>query len=133
VGHAQTWRPWRHAAAFVVVAALLSLSASGAFAFSASFNWCGGGSPSFELKDVPQGTTALQFAMTDRNVPRFHHGGGKVAYSGQATVPCDTFSSGFIGPSPPPGQVHTYEFTIRALGQGGAALATTTARRKFPE
>jgi len=29
--------------------------------------------------------------------------------------------------------VHTYEFTIKALGGNGAALATTTARRKFPE
>jgi hypothetical protein len=41
--------------------------------------------------------------MTDLNVPSFHHGGGTVAYSGQAAVPCGAFSSGFTGPSPPPG------------------------------
>jgi phosphatidylethanolamine-binding protein (PEBP) family uncharacterized protein len=83
--------------------------------------------------DVPPGTARLQFAMTDLNVPSFHHGGGTVAYSGQTAVPCGAFSSGFTGPSPPPGQVHTYQFSIKALGSNGAVLATTTTRRKFPE
>ena len=71
--------------------------------------------------------------MTDLNVPSFHHGGGTVAYSGQTAVPCGALSSGFTGPSPPPGQVHTYQFSIKALGPNGAVLATTTTRRKFPE
>jgi phosphatidylethanolamine-binding protein (PEBP) family uncharacterized protein len=127
--HAQSFR---HAATLVLVAASLSLTATGALAFSASFRWCQG-SPSFALTEVPAGTTALQFSMTDRNVPSFHHGGGKVAYSGQTTVPCGAFSSGFTGPSPPPGQIHAYVFTIKALGANGAVLATTTAQRKFPE
>lgn len=120
-------------AAMLGLAALaLALSASGAFAFSASFNWCSG-SPSFALSDVPAGTAALRFAMTDLNVPSFHHGGGKVAYTGQTAVPCGAFSSGFIGPSPPPGQLHTYQFTVQALSGSGAVLATTTVRRKYPE
>jgi phosphatidylethanolamine-binding protein (PEBP) family uncharacterized protein len=72
-------------------------------------------------------------AGRDLNVPSFHHGGGTVAYSGQTAVPCGAFSSGFTGPSPPPGQVHTYQFSIKALGPNGAVLATTTTRRKFPE
>jgi phosphatidylethanolamine-binding protein (PEBP) family uncharacterized protein len=110
----------------------LFLTTSGALAFSASFAWCSG-SPSFTLTDVPPGTARLQFAMTDLNVPSFHHGGGTVAYSGQTAVPCGAFSSGFTGPSPPPGQVHTYQFSIKALGPNGAVLATTTTRRKFPE
>ena len=70
----------------------------------------------------------MQFAITDLNVPSFHHGGGTVAYRGQPAVPCGAFSSGS-----PPGQVHTYQFSITALGPNGAVLATTTARRKFPE
>jgi len=120
------------AAALGLAALALALSASSAFAFSASFNWCGG-SPSFALSDVPAETAALRFAMTDLNVPSFHHGGGKVAYAGQAAVPCGAFSSGFIGPSPPAGQVHTYQFTIQALSASGAVLDTTTAQRKYPE
>jgi len=115
-----------------LAALALGLSASGAFAFSASFRWCSG-SPSFALSDVPAGTAALRFAMTDLNVPIFHHGGGKVAYTGQAAIPCGAFASGFIGPSPPPGQEHTYQFTIQALSANGAVLATTTAQRKYPE
>jgi hypothetical protein len=111
---------------------VLSLSTSGAFAFSASFSWCPG-SPRFALADVPQATAKLDFQMTDLNKPSFHHGGGTVDYRGQPEVPCGAFAKGFVGPSPPPGEVHTYEFTVKALGSNGAALATTTARRKFPE
>ncbi len=123
---------YQNAAAVVIAGFALLLATSGAFAFSASFAWCSG-SPSFTLTDVPQGTARLQFAMTDLNVPSFHHGGGTVAYSGQTEVPCGAFSSDFTGPSPPPGHVHTYQFSIKALGPNGAVLATTTTRRKFPE
>ena len=122
----------KNAAALCIAGLALVLTGSGALAFSASFAWCSS-SPSFALTDVPQGTAKLQFAMTDLNVPSFHHGGGTVAYSGQPAVSCGAFSSGFTGPSPPPGQVHTYQFSIEALGPNGAVLATTTARRKFPE
>jgi phosphatidylethanolamine-binding protein (PEBP) family uncharacterized protein len=119
--------------AATIAPALLS-SVSGAWAFSASFAWCpNSGSPRFALQDVPAGTARLLFAMTDLNKPSFHHGGGAVEYRGQAEVPCGAFAKGFIGPSPPPGEVHTYEFTVKALGANGAALATATVRRKFPE
>ena len=82
---------------------------------------------------MPSGTAKLDFHMTDLNKPSFHHGGGTVDYRGQAEVPCGAFAKGFVGPSPPPGEIHTYEFTIKALGANGATLATTTVRRKFPE
>jgi Phosphatidylethanolamine-binding protein len=118
--------------AAAAAAPVLLLSAGGAWAFSASFAWCAG-SPRFSLQDVPAGATQLQFAMTDLNKPSFHHGGGTVDYRGQAEVPCGAFAKGFVSPSPPPGEVHTYEFTVKALGANGAPLATTTVRRKFPE
>ena len=121
-----------NAAALGIGGFALSLTTSGALAFSASFAWCSG-SPSFVLTDVPPGTARLQFAMTDLNVPSFHHGGGTVAYRGQPAVLCGAFASGFTGPSPPPGQVHSYQFSIKALGPNGAVLAATTTRRKFPE
>ena len=122
----------RSLAALGGAALALGLSATGAFAFSATFAWCKG-SPNFTLSGVPAGTVNLQFAMMDLNKPAFHHGGGTVGYRGQSEVPCGALASGFIGPSPPPGEVHTYEFTVKALGPNGAVLATTTARRKFPE
>ncbi len=109
------------AAALGMVALAFLLTTSGAFAFSVSFAWCSG-SPNFKLDDVPAGTVRLQFAMTDLNKPSFHHGGGTVGYRGQPDVPCGAFATGFVGPAPPPGEVHTYEFTIRALGPDGAVL-----------
>ncbi len=125
-------RMYQNVVALGIAGFALFLTTSGALAFSVSFAWCSG-SPSFALTDVPHDTAKLRFAMTDLNVPSFRHGGGTVAYSGQTAVPCGAFSSGFIGPSPPPGQVHTYQFSIKALGSNGAVLATTTTRRKFPE
>ncbi|MGC1715782.1 MAG: YbhB/YbcL family Raf kinase inhibitor-like protein [Xanthobacteraceae bacterium] len=107
--------------------------ASSASAFSASFAWCPNDSPNFQLSEVPAETVNLQFAMTDLDQPSFHHGGGTVGYRGQPEVPCGAFASGFVGPAPPPGEIHTYEFTIRALAPNGTVLATTTARKTFPE
>jgi phosphatidylethanolamine-binding protein (PEBP) family uncharacterized protein len=127
----------RHLAALSFAALVLALTAPEALAFSISFAWCqassNGGSPNFQLGDVPKGTVNLRFAMTDLDKPEFHHGGGTVGYRGQPEVPCDAFATGFVGPSPPPGEVHTYEFTIQALDLNGKVLGATTARRKFPE
>ena len=122
----------RGAAAAAIVALALGASASSAMAFAVSFAWCDG-SPNFQLTDVPPGTVNLQFAMTDLDKPSFHHGGGTVGYRGQPEVPCGAFASGFVGPAPPPGEIHTYEFVIKALAPDGHVLGTTTVRRKFPE
>lgn len=110
---------------------ILGLGISNALAFSASFRWCSG-SPAFSLNGVPKGTTRLDFEMTDLQVPSYRHGGGRVAYTGQKSIPCNALSS-YVGPSPPPPQVHTYEFEIKALGGDGSVLGTAKARRKFPE
>ena len=123
-------------AGLALVALALAAGANPARAFSVSFAWCQGspdGSPNFVLNDVPHGTVNLRFAMTDLDKPGFHHGGGTVGYRGQPEVPCDAFASGFVGPTPPPGEVHTYEFSIQALAPDGTVIGTTTARKKFPE
>ncbi len=127
-------RLFRRMAGACLVALALVLSAPAAHAFSVVFSWCpNAGSPAFALKDVPAGTVKLDFHMTDLDKPSFHHGGGTVGYRGQAEVACNAFSDGFVGPSPPPGEAHSYEFTIRALASDGKVLATTTARRRFPD
>jgi hypothetical protein len=118
--------------ALLVGAAAGLLVAVPASAFTASFRWCSG-SPAFTLNAVPKGTVKIELEMTDLNVPNFRHGGGSIVYAGQKSIPCGAFSAGFVGPSPPPPQVHTYEFDIRALGADGGTLARTKARRKFPE
>jgi phosphatidylethanolamine-binding protein (PEBP) family uncharacterized protein len=122
----------RSTATAATVMLALAASAGSALAFSVSFAWCDG-SPNFQLSDVPPGTVNLQFAMTDLDKPSFHHGGGTVGYRGQPEVPCGAFASGFVGPAPPPGEIHTYEFVIKALAPDGHVLAATTARKRFPE
>jgi hypothetical protein len=113
------------------VLAALTLASSEAEAFGVSFRWCSG-SPEFQLRDVPKGTTTLDFRMTDLMAPSYPHGGGSVAYSGQSSVPCGALSS-YRGPSPPPPQIHTYRWTIKALDASGKTLGQATSERKFPE
>jgi phosphatidylethanolamine-binding protein (PEBP) family uncharacterized protein len=104
-----------------------------ALAMSASFTWCSG-TPSFRLGGVPKGTVKLEFLMMDLQAPSYSHGGGTLAYKGQSSIPCDGLSGGgYQGPSPPPGQVHTYRWFIKAFDASGKLLGETTAERKFPQ
>ena len=111
-------------------------AASPASAFSASFRWCSKmpqstTSPEFRLTGVPKGTATLALSMADRQAS-YNHGGGTVPYSG-ASVRCGAIASGWVGPFPPNGETHVYEFTIDALDGAGKVLATAHATRKFPE
>ncbi|VAV90485.1 hypothetical protein MNBD_ALPHA07-794 [hydrothermal vent metagenome] len=121
--------------------AALILSATTASAeFSFTFEWgdipsCGTGrpntvgSPAFVLKGVPAGTTSVQFRLKDRNAPSYNHGGGKVAVTGDGTIPFGAFK--YKSPCPPQG-AHTYEWTATAR-QGKTVLERAKARRKYPE
>ena len=115
---------------FLIVA--MALASSNAQAFAVSFRWCGA-SPEFQLRDVPKGTTSLDLRMRDLMVPSYPHGGGSVSYRGEASIPCGSLSGSYRGPSPPPGQLHTYRWTVKALDASGKPLATATSERKFPE
>jgi phosphatidylethanolamine-binding protein (PEBP) family uncharacterized protein len=122
-----------HHALLGFAAAGLMLGSTPAGAFSASFRWCSG-TPEFRLSKVPKGTVTLDFQMTDLMAPTYQHGGGSVSFSGQKAIPCDGLSGGaYRGPSPPPPQIHTYRWTIKALDSSGGVLATTTSQRKFPQ
>lgn len=98
-----------------------------------SVNWCSG-SPAFQLGNVPKGTSTLNFRMVDRQAPGYPHGGGSVAYNGQNSIPCGALTGGsYSPPSPPPPQVHDYEWTVTAVDASGKALAVGQAVKKFPE
>ncbi|MGO4670194.1 hypothetical protein [Bosea sp. 2RAB26] len=99
-----------------------------------SFRWCGA-SPEFKVGNVPAATKTLRFKMVDRQAPNYQHGGGEVAFFGKASasIPCGALTGGYNGPSPPPPQVHDYEWTVTALDASGTAIAAGTATRKFPE
>jgi phosphatidylethanolamine-binding protein (PEBP) family uncharacterized protein len=117
-------------------AVVLAAGISEAAAFSASFRWCSKTpqstvSPAFTLSGAPKGAVSLRLAMTDHQAS-YNHGGGVIPFRG-GNVPCGAIAHGWVGPFPPNGEVHTYEFTIDALDGAGKVLATAHATRKFPE
>jgi phosphatidylethanolamine-binding protein (PEBP) family uncharacterized protein len=123
----------------ILIAAMgLAVSTTGALAqskFGASMRWCGT-SPEFKLTGVPKGTESFALKMVDLDVPSYPHGGGKAAYqAGQNTIPCGTITAGwsYAPPSPPSGQVHTYQWTIQALDANGGVLGQAVTQRKYPE
>lgn len=87
------------------------------------------GSPAFVLSGVPEGTTQIEFKLVDLDVPNYNHGGGKVKVGQNGKLPFGVFK--YKSPCPP-GEVHTYEWQATAKA-GRKALATATARRKYPE
>lgn len=114
----------------------LAANLSGAAAFSGSFRWCSkmphsNTSPAFTLSGAPKGTVSLTLMMTDHQAS-YDHGGGTIPYRG-GSIPCGAIANGWVGPFPPNGEVHTYEFTIEARGGSGKVIATAHAVRKFPE
>ena len=86
-------------------------------------------SPPMTLSGVPDGTATLDIRMKDQNVPTFLHGGGKVAYEGQKSLPYGAFR--YKGPCPPSGK-HKYRFTVRALDGKGKVIGTAHAEKMFP-
>ena len=120
----------------VVALTALSVSVSQAAAFSASFRWCSKTpqsttSPAFALSGVPVGTWSLSLKMIDRQAS-YNHGGGTIPYTGGRSIPCGAIASGWVGPFPPNGETHTYEFTIKALDRRGRELGEAHAIRRFP-
>ncbi len=81
-------------------------------------------SPAFTLDNVPKGTATLEFHMTDLDAPHFNHGGGRVAYSG-GKVAAGAFQ--FVGPCPPAGSTHRYEWTVTAFNGRGLRLGFARA------
>jgi hypothetical protein len=114
---------------------------SAANAFDISFEWgniplCTSGrpntvaNPTFNLRNVPAGTTQIQFKLVDKDVPDFNHGGALVPYAGGNTVPNGAFR--YKSPCPPNGK-HTYEWTARAADSNGKILGNASAKRQYPE
>ena len=119
----------------LIAIAVLGALATDAAAMSLKFSWagyraCSARSPAFSLSDVPAETVRLAFKMMDRDVPSYPHGGGTVAYRGQGEIPSGAFS--YMGPCPPSGQQHTYEWAVQALDRDGKAIGSATAAEQFP-
>ncbi len=126
-------------AAAALAAALLA--PSGLWAFEIGFDWgplklCTSGTPNvvdnpaFTLGDVPEGTRFIRFKLVDHDAPGYNHGGGTVAYQGQAAIAPGAFT--YKSPCPPDGR-HRYEWTATALdGENGNPLGQASAEKRYP-
>lgn len=85
-------------------------------------------SPPIKLSNVPQGTAKLLIKMIDQNASSFDHGGGSVAFKGQAQLPYGAFK--YKGPCPPSG-THFYKITIKAVDASGKTLSSGSATQPF--
>lgn len=85
-------------------------------------------SPPIKISNVPQGTAKLLIKMMDKNASDFNHGGGNVAYKGQAQLPYGAFK--YKGPCPPSG-THFYKITVKAVDASGKTLSSGSATQPF--
>jgi len=110
-------------------------------AFSFQFDWgtldlCTTGkpnivnNPTFNLQNVPAGTTRLFFKMMDENVPKYKHGGGQVVYNGETTIQPGKFT--YKRPCPPNGQ-HKYTGHGYALNAQNKIIAHAKRSKLYPE
>lgn len=108
--------------------------AAGSATLSVSFNWCSG-TPATKVSGIPAGTKTLRFRLKDHQATGYQHGGGEYPVSGKSvSIPCGGLKSKtYEGPSPPPGQVHDYEWTVTAVDAGGSVVGSGSAVRKFPQ
>src|SRR5271166_3878135 len=102
------------------------------------FSWvgtepCSGVPPAFSITKAPKATKYLDFQLVDLDKLDFIHGGGQVPYVGSGKIPAGAFDGSYTGPCPPPGVVHTYQWTVKALDDSKSnVLALGKATGKFP-
>jgi len=126
---------------FFIIFLLLSTHSFSKEKFEIEFEWgdipkCKFGkssnvsNPIFTLKNVPEGTSYIQFKMFALNNPGFDHGGGKVKYTGQSKIEPGAFK--YLSPCPPRG-ISSYKWTATARSDKKKKLAKASAKRKYPE
>jgi phosphatidylethanolamine-binding protein (PEBP) family uncharacterized protein len=107
---------------------------TGAQAMTVNVDWTGTAqcfdtqSPIFKIKGVPKKAVKLRLNMTDLDAPNYPHGGGEVAYKGEAQLPKGAFR--YTGPCPP--SIHNYQWTVEALDASGQLVDTTKVVMPFP-
>ncbi len=82
---------------------------------------CSRTSPEISLGNIPSETKQLKVKLKDLDAPNWDHGGGKVTYTGQATLAKGMLKSGYNGPCPPSGS-HRYVFSVDAIDAEGTIV-----------
>lgn len=86
--------------------------------------------PEIQLKNIPEDTKFLEVQLTDLDLSFADHGKAEtVAYYGGGVIPNGSLSN-YIGPSPPPGREHLYEFIIKALDKNRVVIGVGKKAKK---
>ena len=102
------------------------------------FSWSstedpGGISPEISLTQIPDGTEKFLVEMKDLDFPMADHGSGHVDYSQEPVIKAGAVKGTYVGPRPPPGKVHNYQFTVKALDKDGKLIGIGIQSRPYPE
>jgi phosphatidylethanolamine-binding protein (PEBP) family uncharacterized protein len=103
-----------------------------------SFQWNPPGtpldqSPEITISEVPQGTHRFFVELVDLDMKVYDHGGGTYAYNGSPVIPAGGLDGDYVGPHPPPGVVHRYEVTVKALDDSGVVIGEGRSVLKYPK
>ncbi len=128
---------YRIAVGFIAIVLSFRIASVSADDFSIDFSWegiarCSSTPPDIKLVNVPDDTARFQIKLVDLDFTAFNHGGGIAPYTGDDKIrESDYESEDYRGPCPP-GDTHTYEFTVQALGEDGSVRAEARASGDFP-
>lgn len=89
--------------------------------------------PEIHLTGVPETTHRFLVELVDLDMKPFNHGGGTYIYNGSLVIPAGELDGYYQGPSPPPGVVHQYQFTVKALNADGVVIGEGRHTRQYPE
>lgn len=90
-------------------------------------------SPEIHLTGVPETTHRFLVELVDLDLKPYNHGGGYYSYNGSLVIPVGELDGYYQGPSPPPGVVHKYQFTVKALDAAGVVIGEGRHTRQYPE
>ena len=89
--------------------------------------------PEIHLTNVPEASHRFLVELVDLDLKQYNHGGGYYPYNGSLVIPAGGLDGYYQGPSPPPGVVHQYQFTVKALDADGAVIGEGRHTRQYPE
>jgi phosphatidylethanolamine-binding protein (PEBP) family uncharacterized protein len=88
--------------------------------------------PELRLTGVPEGTKRFLVSLVDTNLNGFDHGSGYVDNDGSGIIARGAVKGTYNGPDPPfPSVKHTYEISVKALGEKGNVIGIGKKSKKF--
>ncbi len=89
-------------------------------------------SPEIILNEIPDGTKQFLVELKDLDCTICGHGSGYVDYTGEPVIKTGAVKGSYVGPRPPPGNINTYEITVKALNEKEQVIGIGKQTNKYP-